>query len=407
MRYWKSLSLNIFFSILISLAIIYLSTNQSLWGYFWGSLSIPAQIPFSDLKAHIQFYNCHSNGVDIYLESCNLIPDGNAKISTHPKIWLSIVNLFNLTNPYIYNFFVFLTLTTYFSILFQMLKFFKTSEAKIFFFIFLISTTNFILVERFATDILIFILIYVILNTDKKILQGLVIFFGLLLKYYPVFLTSIFLKNKKYLFIYSFLFVLFIIYFYLDEIKLVNNNILEIALIVAYGSRTFAKAFYHLSNEYNFFINENNYETFRNLIIYLSALYSFSLFIVGYKYNCKKNHKLDNKLNVFFIGACSIYIGTFITGSNFDYRLIFLIFTIPYILNIENIILKKTILICYIISLNSFLIQHSTYFFNSNALSYIYYIKALFVYSSKFIILSILSYLLGSYLKEINFFNFK
>ena len=107
MRYWKSLSLNILLSILISLVIIYLSTINNLWGYFWGSLSIPAQIPFSDLKAHIQFYNCHTSGINIYLEGCDLIPDGNAKISTHPQIWLNIISFFNLTNTNIYNFFIF------------------------------------------------------------------------------------------------------------------------------------------------------------------------------------------------------------------------------------------------------------------------------------------------------------
>ena len=80
----------------ISLLIFLLSKNQDNWFSFWHSLSIPAQIPFSDLKAHIHFYDCFKNEINIYLNECYLIPDGNAKISTHPKIWIYLVNFLNL-----------------------------------------------------------------------------------------------------------------------------------------------------------------------------------------------------------------------------------------------------------------------------------------------------------------------
>ena len=37
-----------------------------------------------------------------------------------------------------------------------------------------------------------------------------------------------------------------------------NDHMVEMALFTAYGSRTMLKAFYHFSEEYNFFLNDNN-----------------------------------------------------------------------------------------------------------------------------------------------------
>ncbi len=404
MQSWKDLSINILFSIIISSLVLYLSSDQNLWNLFWGSLSIPPQIPFSDLKAHLQFYECYKNGINVYIENCNLIPFGNANISTHPKIWLNIVNILNLENFKLYSFFIFATLTLYFSFMLRIFYYFKNFESKIFFLIFFFSTANFILLERFATDIIIFIIVYLILNIDKKIIQGILIFLGIVLKYYPIFLTSIFINNKKYLLMISLFFIFFIIFFYIDEIRLVSSNILEISLMVAYGARSIAKAIYHLSNEYNFIFNEITYQLYRDIIIYLSLIYSFFLVILGYKYNCNFKKNLSEKFDIYFIGASSIYVGTYIFGSNFDYRLIFLVFTIPFVLNIKNVYLKNILIISYIISLNSFLFQHSNYLFPSGIKDPIYYTKSLIIYFSKFIILTMLSYLLGSYLKKINFF---
>ncbi len=374
------------------------------WSFFWNSLSIPAQEPFSDLKAHIYFYNCFIKGINIYTQPCELIPLGNANISTHPEIWLKIVHFLNLNNSVVYNIFILTILTIYF---FSLIKIYSNSislKSKIFFFIFFLSTTNFILLERFATDIFIFILIFFILNFNNKIIKGFLIFIGILLKYYPIFLTSIFLKNKKYLFFFSSFFILFVFFIYLDQLKLVNNNILEVALIVAYGVRSITKAIYHLSIEYNFLINESNYSFFKNVTILIFIIYSLLLIFLGFLRPQKFEISLNDQLSNYFIAGSSIYIGTFIFGSNFDYRLIFLIFTIPYLMSLKNELIKNILIICYFISLNSFLIQHSEYFVSSDVLHWIYFLKAFIVYLCKFLVFTLLCFLIGSHIKNINFF---
>ena len=338
----NSKSLKLIFELLIplslSLLIFLLSKNQGNWFSFWHSLSIPAQIPFSDLKAHIHFYDCFKNEINIYLNECYLIPDGNAKISTHPKIWIYLVNFLNLQKEYIYNIFIITVYTIYFYFLIKLFLEYKEIKSRIFFIIFFISTTNLILIERFSTDVFIFIIVFLILNLKKNYVKSLLILLGVSLKYYPIFLLSIFISNKKYLLLNCLFFFLFISIFYLDQIKLVSENILEVALIIAYGARTLAKAFYHLSIEYDFFVSDQNYHYFKNFIILLTSLYCLGIFIIGYLFSKIKINNISNNFETYFISGASIYIGTFIIGSNFDYRLIFLILTIPYIINIITFI---------------------------------------------------------------------
>jgi hypothetical protein len=397
----------IIFSILSAFIIFFLSFDQNIWNFIWGSLSIPPQSPFSDLKAHIQFFNCFENGINVFIQNCNLIPEGTGKVTTHPKIWLYFVKYLNLESEMNYNLFLIFILSLYFYCLIDFFFKNKKYKIKVFIILFVISTTNLILIERFATDIIIFILVYFTLSTNKKLLQAILIFFGLVLKHYPIFLTSIFIKYKKFLIIVSIIYILFIYNFYLEEIKLVNNNILEIALMIAYGSRTLAKSFYHLSLEYNLLIYEENYKYFRDLVL-LAFCFAFLLLLAcGYRYSKLNNKKVSHKTKTYFIGGASIYAGTFILGSNFDYRLIFLIFTVPYLMSLTNKKIRNLMIICYAISLNSFLFQHGELFINTEIINIIYYLKSSLIFFCKITIFAFLSYLLGSYLKDINFFKLK
>ena len=170
----------------------------------------------------------------------------------------------------------------------------------------------------------------------------------------------------------------------------------EMALPIAYGSRTMLKAFYHLSMEYNYFLNDTNINFYRNLTILLCFLYTLSLILIGYKIENKKSENLLTQK--YFLAGASIYIGTFIFGANADYRLIFLILTIPYIMGIEDRKIKYLLLFCYFFSFNSF------YFLSGPIISSIFFIKASFIFICKFLILSFLSLLIGSQMKEIDFF---
>ena len=384
-------------SIFLALIIFYFSLNSDMWPKILAVLKIPPNIvPFSDYKAHLLFLKCQELGIDVNNQACILIPDGNGKINTHPRIWVYLFSILNLKNPLIYNISIVTLFTLYFFVLTKILKTYKNKLSKFALLIFFFSTTNFILIERLATDLVIFLIVYFTLNTKNKIFQSLLIFVGFVLKYYPIFLISLLTEKKKYIVTFLLFMLAFISLFYIKEIQLVNKNIVEMALPIAYGSRTMLKAFYHLSLEYNFFLNDNNMNFFRNLTIIIFAIYAFFLIIVGYnnKYLMNTKYKLDK----YFLAGASIYVGTYIIGANADYRLIFLIFTIPYIINFESKLIKNLLLFSYFFSINSF------YFLYHDFLSITFFINSLFIFVCKFIILSLLAVLIGVEIKKVNFF---
>ena len=385
-------------SISLALSIFNFSLDPYIWPEFWGALKIPGNnVPFSDYKAHLLFLKCQELGIVISKQECTLIPGGNARISTHPSIWVYLFSVLNLKNPLIYNISIVTLFTLYFFVLIKLFKTYKNKLSKLVLLVFFFSTTNFILIERLATDLVIFLIVYFILNVKNKIFQSLLIFMGFILKYYPIFLILLLTEKKKYIFIFLTCLTIFISLFYIKEIQLVNKNIVEMALPIAYGSRTMLKAFYHLSLEYNFFLNDENMNFFRNLTVLTFFLYTLFLVIVGYnnKYLMNTKYRLDK----YFLAGASIYVGTFIIGANVDYRLIFLIFTIPYVINLESKLIKNLLIFSYFFSINSF-------YFLGDVLSITFFIKSFFIFLCKFIILSLHAILIGVEMKKITFFKF-
>ncbi len=385
-------------SIFFAILIFYLSLNQVLWIKLWGALSVPAYIPFSDLIAHIHFYDCFKSGIDIFSEKCPRFlyaPDG--LISTHPPIWIEIVKFFQLYKNLNFYVFVIINYFVYFYLFFNFFRVFKSDESKIFLVIFLLSTTNFILLERFSTDLLIFTFTSLIIFFRHNIIKLLLIFIGTILKFYPFFLLIIFIKDKKFFLISAVSLILFLYFFYLDEISSVNENLIEMAYFTAYGSRTMFKALYFLSENYNFILNQTNIDFFRDIFISLIIIYSILLVVLSYFFSQSKSSNILSEADQFFLIGSSIYIGTFIFASNADYRLIFLIFTIPYILEIKNIVIKYILNFCIIISINSFLFQFG------EPLSISFYMRAIFIFGCKFFILSLFLIYIGSILKKLNF----
>ena len=122
------------------------------------------------------------------------------------------------------------------------------------------------------------------------------------------------------------------------------------ALPIAYGSRTMLKAAYYLSEEYNLFLNKDNLFFFRYLVVVSFAIYSLCLILIGYYKSNKIN--LDTGFDKDFIIGASIFVGTYIIGSNADYRLIFLLFTIPLILNLKNRTIQISLLLSIFLSFN-------------------------------------------------------
>ena len=203
----------IFICIILSLFFIVLSFYPNYWINFFGFFSVPPQIPaFSDFGAHVRFLKCKELGFALY-DSCPEIINGNSTYNTHPSLLLKILKFLNLKNIYNFNFLVFILLVLYFSCLFYILKFIIDFKNKIIFLLATISTSNLLLVERLATDCVIFILLFFLISNIKFFYKYFLFFLAIMLKIYPVFVLSIFSNDKKKIFYSSFYLLLRIFFF--------------------------------------------------------------------------------------------------------------------------------------------------------------------------------------------------
>ena len=67
------------------------------------------------------------------------------------------------------------------------------------------------------------------------------------------------------------------------------------------------------------------------------SLISAIIILSNFKFNIKKNVSQISLEEKMFLSGSGIYIGTFLTSANIDYRLVFLLLTLPYILNSKKI----------------------------------------------------------------------
>jgi hypothetical protein len=383
--------LTILICIILSLFFIVLSFYPNYWINFFGFLSVPPQIPaFSDFGAHVRFLKCKELGFALY-ESCPEIIKGNSTYNTHPSLWVKIFEFFNLKNIYNFNFLVFILLALYFSCLFCISKIILDLKDKIIFLLATISTSNFLLVERLATDSVIFLLLFFLVSNIKFFYKYFLFFLAIMLKIYPVFVLPIFSNDKKRFFIA--LSICCLCFFLLkDDIVNINKNIVEFSRVFGYGSRSISKGIYLFLNQNNYLIIEN-YNFFKNFIIF--TLLFFVLFISSLSFFKKKFKKINCKNSFvkkncqFFLLGSSVFIFTFVFGSNADYRLIFLFFALPYALNYYHGGKKIFFLFCLFISLNSLLFEKGTKY------SLTYYANVSFVYLCKLILLYYLSFTFG------------
>lgn len=179
------------------------------------------------------------------------------------------------------------------------------------------------------------------------------------------------------------------LFFFKEDIYFMATNMIEFARIFAYGAGSISKGIYYYSREYNLFINDNNYIYLKSSIILLFTVIALLLakknFIFGDK-NINKKMTINERL---FLAGGGIYLGTFIFSANVDYRLVFLLFTISYILEVSNNFIKYIYFISCSIIFNSFI------FAGGEPYSITYLLKAGFIYSFKFIVFGIICYFFG------------
>ena len=295
---------------------------------------------FADWGAILSANICEQKGINVYSENpCDI---KNRK-HVYGEILLHIP--FAEFNKF-YQFYFPLILNIIF--LFIIVSFFnQTNSFKNYFLVFFIISLPVILaIERANSDILIFLMMYLISKYKNLFLSHILIIFSTLCKFYPICFGVIFLFQKivKKIFlnisITAFFFILFLIHQYENLIQIFNNS----AQFSGSGVYQFSlKGLIKAIPNIQVIINDYNINWLIYLFIGILLILPLSFF--GKRIiQSQENEKF--LLNIFdfnifenrlYIVSTLVIIFCYFLVQNFNYREIFLIGLIPFILKNENI----------------------------------------------------------------------
>lgn len=316
---------NQFVLLVTILTIIYFFIGNNLWN----SLIVPV----GDYNQSFQDFRCVEGWSKLIknYKDLNLIYNENTGcLLNYPKIWIKLSNF--ISNYQLFYFVIIINFIIYNYIFYNFIKFYQSY----FVFYFYFSGVSLLLLERGNVDIIIFILIY--LSFSKNNIFNLILtLLSIFLKIFPILSIARFLEKKH---ITSLVFLLIIsatyFIFNFEEISLAFNN----------GPKTGDLSYGILAITSN--INKHLYIEFNFLIV--SVVFFISLLVLYILFLRNKMSSIQFKNNNMFLAGSGIFIFSFLITSSFDYRLIFLFFTFPLLLNLKNNQFKNFLLILIILS---------------------------------------------------------
>lgn len=300
--------------------------------------------PFHDMRVITTGYECIRLGYDVLIDNPCDVP--KHRTMNYPRIW-SVVAKWGLNQSHT-DILGILCGLLFLTLVFLIIKRLNYTEALLYGII-VCSPSIMLGAERGNNDLIIFVILAIalLMMQSQEIIWNLfslgMILLASILKIYPFFAVITLLKQRKqhFILLFSFAITFFFLYVYvnLESLKLVSKGTPR-GTNLSYGGKVIYDLVFEPINK----IKTDNaiFSTLidvihvRYTLFILIALFLFLLYLLLTRSN-EIFSKNPNSLNIdqidsFRIGA-SIYIGTFLlVGNNWDYRLMFLLFTIPQIL---------------------------------------------------------------------------
>ncbi len=318
----------------------------------WKRVGVPSQTPiFGDLRAVLVGFECTRQGFDVlYSMPCD--PNGAGSLA-YPRLWMALARTgLGLNHAIVIG--VLCALSLY-AVVLTLAERLNKYEAVVYVLV-LCSPAAMLLVERGNVDILMFDLLFLALVVIGS-KQPLIRFFGYLLilvpsvlKLLPIFAVGAVLKEKqRWRAIGAGLAVLtiFVVYCIVirEEIK-VFKSFYGYAIYYSSGVRILPHEV--RDRTMALFATGLGSSTWKNvalLVITMAFAIIFVKLVVGQLrqlnnwFNSSEGTGAESsegraaasRLDAFRVGSC-VYLGTFLSTIVFDYKLIFLIFTIPQLL---------------------------------------------------------------------------
>jgi hypothetical protein len=321
----------LFFLFLILVSII---TNG--WLITWSALKIPTLLPpHFDLR----FYQYPAMSIDIgrnplfAMHEYWITPD-NKGISEYFLTQFKLAHFLKFhKEPYFLSFAVFI-LINYIYCCYKLLNIKKNS---FWILILFFSSGSLLGIERTNNDLIIFILLYWMAMYPN--ILGIFFYLGaVIIEFWPAVAGIIFIKKKI-----KILGLILIVCFFAYNFKGIFFNAPILNDWFSFGAKSTAIAINR------FFLINIDYLIISVILIFftlISLLPSLNILKLEFK---KEPTAFIERL---FLAGSSIYIGLFILESNYDYKLVFIIFCAPYISLLKNKINKYSILISMIIASN-------------------------------------------------------
>ena len=307
------------------------------WTDTWAALLVPTMYPpFADLRTVQGSILSLSQGFDPQLINPG---DPWKRAMNYPSIWISIANLFSLNKELNYLIFVSTCVLIYLGSCFNILR----KYPSLWMLIAIFSGSSLLAVERGNNDLMVFSLLY-FSSLTPALLSGVIIIFATTLKIYPIFSVVSLHANKKIL-LTIVAFVGIYLLAQIPELHKIRSGT-PISASLSYGAPSIVEAFNSKLK-----INISPWALSLCMVLFAIAL-GASNKIKTY-INCENSS--GGEFRLFMIGA-SIYLGSFIISSNWDYRLIFLIFCIPFIEKLVNRGIKIPLLIAIVLASNQIIL---------------------------------------------------
>lgn len=331
-----------------SYIFVFIASSIVLFGGIWKYYPIYGSYLFQDWT-YIYDYRICLNFPDKVDKSiiglCPVILDYNF---VYPDLWMKLGEIGNRTIfKYLILVFIFLYLFFCSNILKKYNFFIK--------FFFILSPVSILLIQRGNNDLIIFCLIYlfyIFLENYKNIYYSFVPYFlGILLKIYPVVLITIYyfkeIKINNYKKFLSLLILITFISLYLSNFWIAQENYNKAGITLAFNSAVLFKIWNHLTG-------------IEISIQIISLIILIFLFLIALR-NKLELPSIERKYEISFLIGSAIIVSNFFLNEGFVYKLIFLVFIIPLILEYKNKIKKVIFIYLLVILILSLWIEYLTF----------------------------------------------
>jgi hypothetical protein len=314
------------------------------WPATWTALHIPIlspSLPFEDMRT----VQGSLQSVDLGLNPQVQNPgDPWNRVMNYPIVWYWIARLFQFDREINFILFVCVYILAYISACFLLLW----KSPSIYLLLAVFSWPSLLAVERGNNDLLAFTLVFAGITLSQRYWRAFAIFLATTLKVYPVLLLVALLKKPKVLIALA-LIIAGLFAFNRGELNIIQaGNTASsdpASLFASYGLDTTLRNIQSLIPDPLLAASAG----FKVGAMIVSFLLIVLLSWTGY---FQLEHASLYKTDLFISGGI-VFSGTFLITSNWDYRLIFLLFCIPHILSIQNPLVKHSILIGILLSSNA------------------------------------------------------